>query len=95
MLQHKADFIVEYNECKKPSLKNRRWSQTRVAFVSTSFTENQIAATDFKDFSIELWEAKRYENGQIAVTPIQKSKTAKASNKSPERTRRSEQWPKR
>lgn len=54
------------------------WSQTRVAFVSTSFTENQIAATDFKDFSIELWEAKRYENGQIAVTPIQKSKTAES-----------------
>lgn len=80
MLQHKADFIVEYNECKIAQLKRTDvdWSQTRVAFVSTSFTENQIAATDFKDFSIELWEAKRYENGQIAVTPIQKSKTAES-----------------
>lgn len=80
MLQHKADFIVEYNECKKVQLKRTDvdWSQTRVVFVSAGFTENQIEATDFRDFSIELWEVKRYENGQIAITPIQKSKTAES-----------------
>lgn len=80
MLQHKADFIVEYNECKKKQLKRTDvdWSQTRVAFVSPNFTENQIMATDFRDFSIELWEVKQYENGVIAITPIQKSKTAES-----------------
>lgn len=80
MLQHKADFIIEYNECKKNQLKRTDidWSQTRVVFVSTNFTENQIQATDFRDFSIELWEVKQYENGQIIITPIQKSKTAES-----------------
>ncbi len=80
MLQHKADFIVEYNECKKNQLKRTDvdWSQTRVAFVSPNFTENQIMATDFRDFSIELWEVKQYENGIIAITQIKKSKTAES-----------------
>lgn len=80
MLQYKADFIVEYNECKKKQLKRTDvdWSQTRVAFVSPNFTENQIMATDFRDFSIELWEVKQYDNGVIAITPIQKSKTAES-----------------
>lgn len=80
MLQHKADFIVEYNECKKNQIKRTDvdWSQTRVAFVSPNFTENQIMATDFRDFSIELWEVKQYENGIIAITQIKKSKTAES-----------------
>lgn len=80
MLQHKADFIVEYNENKACQLKRAEvdWSQTRVVFVSTGFTENQIQATDFKDFSIELWEVKHYENGSIAITPIKKSRTAES-----------------
>lgn len=35
-------------------------------------------ATDFRDFSIELWEVKQYENGIIAITQIKKSKTAES-----------------
>ena len=58
MLENKADFIVEYNESLKKNLKRDDidWSQTRVAFVSTAFTDNQILATNFKDIAIELWE---------------------------------------
>lgn len=78
MLENKADFIVEYNENLKSSLKRDDvdWTQTRVAFVSTAFTENQIQATNFKDIAIELWEIKRYENNIIAVTPIKKTNSA-------------------
>lgn len=80
MLQNKADFLVEYNERGRQQLKRKDvdWSQTRVVFVSPSFTENQIQATDFRDFSIELWKMQRYENGQIAVSPIQKSANAES-----------------
>ena len=51
MLENKADFIVEYNETQKDSLKRSDvdWSQTRVAFVATGFTDNQKTATNFKD----------------------------------------------
>ncbi len=80
MLENKADFIVEYNESLKRNLKREDidWSQTRVAFVSPSFTENQIQATNFKDIGIELWEVKQYENDTIAISPIKKSNAAES-----------------
>ena len=80
MLENKADFIVEYNESLKRNLKREDvdWSQTRVTFVSPSFTENQIQATNFKDIAIELWEVKQFENDTIAINPIKKSVAAES-----------------
>lgn len=78
MLENKADFIVEYNESCNDSIQRKDvdWSQTRVIFVSTSFTENQKLATNFKDIAIELYEVKQYEGGIIAINPIKKSASA-------------------
>ena len=58
MLENEADFILEYNEQLKRNLKRDDvdWTQTRVAFVSPFFTDNQIQASNFKDMGIELWE---------------------------------------
>ena len=80
MLENKADFIVEYNESLKRNLKREDvdWSQTRVAFVSPNFTENQIQATNFKDIAIELWEVKQFENDSIIINPIKKSNAAES-----------------
>lgn len=80
MLENKADFIIEYNESLKQNLKRDEvdWSQTRVAFVSTGFTENQIQATNFKDIAIELWEMKQFENETITIIPIKKSNSAES-----------------
>ena len=80
MLENKADFIVEYNEKLKQNLQRTDvdWTQTRVAFVSPSFTENQILATNFKDIAIELWEVKRYENNTIVINEIKKSRSAES-----------------
>lgn len=80
MLENKANFIVEYNESLKRNLKREDvdWSQTRVAFVSPIFTENQIQATNFKDIAIELWEVKQFENDTLAINPIKKSVAAES-----------------
>jgi predicted transport protein len=80
MLQNKADFILEYNEGLKKSIKRDEvdWSQTRVAFVSPGFTENQREATNFKDIAIELWEVKQFENGIISINQIKKSNAAES-----------------
>jgi len=80
MLENKADFIIEYNESLKRNLKREHvdWSQTRVAFVSPNFTENQKQAINFKDIAIELWEVKQYENDTISITPIEKSLSAES-----------------
>jgi predicted transport protein len=80
MLENKADFIVEYNESLRQNMKreNVDWSQTRVAFVSTNFTENQVQATNFKDIAIELWEVKQFDNDTIIINPIKKSNAAES-----------------
>ncbi len=80
MLQNRAEFILTYNETLKDTLhsKNIDWSQSRVAFVSPYFTENQISASDFKDFGIELWEIKQFENNFISINSIKKSSSAQS-----------------
>jgi predicted transport protein len=80
MLENKADFIVEYNEQLKMNLKRDQvdWSQTRVVFVSPSFTEFQVEATNFKDIAIELWEIKQYANGTVAINQLKKTKSAES-----------------
>lgn len=78
MLDNQADFILEYNEtlASKLERKDVDWSQSKVVFVSTGFTETQIEANNFRDLPIELWEVKQYENDSILVNPIKKSNAA-------------------
>lgn len=80
MLENKADFVLTYNETLNKSIHSTSvdWSQTRVVFVSPSFTKNQRLATNFKDIAIELWEVKRYENDLISINPIKKTKSAES-----------------
>ena len=78
MLENKADFVLEHQGQLGSSIKvdDIDWSQSRVAFVSPSFTENQVQATNFGDIAIELWEVKRYANDTVAINAIRKSKSA-------------------
>ena len=73
LLNNKADFILEYNENMKSSLKRDDidWSQTKVMFISPSFTQYQIQSINFKDLPMELWEIKRYANETISFVQIQ------------------------
>lgn len=73
MLNNKADFVLEYNECRQDTLKRDKieWSQSRVIFVSPSFTSYQREAINFKDLPIELWEVKRYDNQTVNYSQIQ------------------------
>lgn len=76
-LEHKADFVLEYNESQKNTLKRADvdWTQCRVLFVSPSFTDYQKQATNFKDLPIELWEIKRFENDLVVINPVRKDKS--------------------
>ena len=61
LLNNKADFVLNYNEKKKGSLKKSDvdWTQSKVIFISPSFTYFQKEAINFIDLPIELWEIKR------------------------------------
>ena len=82
MLNNKADFILEYNECQNETLKRSdvEWSQSKVIFISPSFTSYQREAINFKDLPIELWEVKKFENNMISFDQIIKT-SAKESIK--------------
>lgn len=69
---------MTYNETLKDTLhsKDVDWSQSRVAFVSPSFTDDQISVSDFEAFGIELWEIKQFENNTISINTIKKSSSA-------------------
>lgn len=73
MLNNKADFILEFNETQKDTLRRDDvdWSQSKVMFVSPSFTSYQREAINFKDLPIELWEIKRYNNQSVNYSKIQ------------------------
>lgn len=72
LLNNKADFILEYNETQDNSLKKDDvdWSQSRVIFISPSFTRYQKESINFKDLPIELWEIKKFENNIISFSQI-------------------------
>lgn len=72
LLNNKADFILEYNEnCKAVLRKNDiDWSQTKIIFISPSFTHHQVQSINFKDLPIELWEIKKYANYTVSLEQI-------------------------
>ena len=82
MLNNKSDFILEFNENLNKTLKRNDvdWSQSRVLFVSPSFTPYQREAINFKDLPIELWEVKRYENQTVSYEQIIKSDSQESIN---------------
>lgn len=68
MLNNKADFILEFNEHSTETLQRKDvdWSQSKVIFISPSFTPYQKEAVNFKNLPIELWEIRRYSNQTVA-----------------------------
>lgn len=83
LLNNKADFILEYNECCDNTLKKKDidWTQSRVLFISPSFTVYQKESINFRDLPIELWEVKSFDSNIIyfnQITPGKASESIKA-----------------
>ena len=82
MLNNKADFVLEFNEKQDKQIKKDDvdWSQTRVVFISNSFTKYQKQAVSFKDLPIELWEVKKYENGDMLYNKLESPDASESIN---------------
>ena len=80
MLNHKSDFILEYNETTGKNLKRSdiEWSQSKVVFIAPSFTTYQKEAIGFKDLPIELYEIRQYANKTISFTQILTKRSAES-----------------
>jgi len=77
MLNHKADFVLTFNENTGASSgkSDFDWSQSKVIFVSPSFTPYQIEAANFRDIPIELWEVHLYSNDTIRYNMIRSQRS--------------------
>ena len=62
MLDRKAELVLRYNLVtgSNRSVKDFEWSQSRIVFISPSFTPRQIDATSFWDMPFQLFELKRF-----------------------------------
>lgn len=65
----KADFILNYNEVNGVNLRisDIDWSQSRIIFVSTHFSNYQIDATSFKNMPFDLWEVEKFEHEIVSI----------------------------
>lgn len=81
LLNNKSDFILEYNETKNNILKRNEidWSQSRIIFISPQFTDYQKHSINFQDVPFELWEVKRFEDGNISFNKYNPSSTQSIS----------------
>lgn len=77
MLNNKSDFVLEYNETTGANLKRDEvdWTQSRVIFISPSFSQYQKDSVNFKDIPFELWEVKRYAGNLIGLNRLVTSST--------------------
>jgi len=82
VLENKGDLILEYQERFGRTVKKGTidWSQTRIIFISPSFSDYQIESINFKDLPIELYEIRRYENNSITLDRHQSRSSSTSIN---------------
>ncbi len=79
LLDRQSDFVLLYNEVTGES-RNRAyfdWSQSKVVFVSPTYTNRQIDATAYVGAKIELYEVKKFENDLVSIEKISKGSAIK------------------
>ena len=69
LINNKSDFVLKYINKTKTNLdlKDFDWSQSRVIFISPSFSSYQKNSVNFKDVPFELWQIQKYEDGHISL----------------------------
>ncbi|MGB9706830.1 MAG: DUF5655 domain-containing protein [Microgenomates group bacterium] len=72
LLDHKADVLLAYNEKRNQNKKltDIDWSQSRVIFISPSFTPYQKRALA-PNFPFELWQVRLLENDLVELDQLQ------------------------
>jgi len=72
MLNNKSDFVLELIENSELNIKKDQidWSQSRIIFISTSFSSHQKNSVNFKDVPFELWEISKFSNDLIGLNQI-------------------------
>ncbi|MGI6198836.1 MAG: hypothetical protein ACOYIS_06915, partial [Candidatus Cloacimonadaceae bacterium] len=75
MLDRKAEFVLKYSNLKNKNYdeKDFNWDQSRILFVSTSFSKYQLDSLNFCDLPFSLWEVKLYSGGYYSYRKLENS----------------------
>jgi hypothetical protein len=72
MLDRRSDFILKYNEVTNSTLRSTEidWTQSKVIFISPSFSRYQINSINYRDVPFELYEIKKFQNNIVGIQQI-------------------------
>ena len=75
LLERKADFVLQYTLKTGKHLDPRDvdWSESRIIFVSPTYSPYQLNATDFKNIPVDLIKVTRYESDIVEIEFIKKT----------------------
>ena len=72
LLNNKAEFVLKYNQVLETNCgkEDFDFSQTRVMFISPSYTTYQLKSVEFSDIAFELWKVSKYSNNTVLFDMI-------------------------
>lgn len=72
LLNNKAEFVLKYNQVldKNCGKMDFDFTQTRVMFISPSYTNYQLKSVEFSDIAFELWKISKYSNNTVLFDKV-------------------------
>ena len=78
LLNNKAEFVLKYNQTfnKNNGKEDFDFSQTRVMFISPSYTTYQLKSVEFSDIAFELWKVSKFSNNTVLFDRVNNTDTS-------------------
>lgn len=78
LLNNKAEFVLKYNQVfdKNNGKEDFDFSQTRVMFISPSYTTYQLKSVEFSDIAFELWKVSKFSNNTVLFDKVNNTDTS-------------------
>ncbi|MBE6498055.1 MAG: hypothetical protein E7Z81_07225 [Methanobrevibacter sp.] len=78
LLNNKAEFVLKYNQVfsKNNGKEDFDFTQTRVMFISPSYTTYQLKSVEFSDIAFELWKVSKYSNDTVLFDKVNNTDTS-------------------
>jgi len=77
LLNNKAEFVLKFNKVfnKNNGKEDFDFTQTRVMFISPSYTTYQLKSVEFSDISFELWKVSKFSNDTVLFDKVNNTNT--------------------
>ena len=78
LLNNKAEFVLKFNQVfnKNNGKEDFDFTQTRVMFISPSYTTYQLKSVEFSDIAFELWKVSKYSNDTVLFDKVNNTNTS-------------------